>query len=255
YSRYLSRDTSRKSITVAVFLGAVGSPLWLIPLGAWMATRLRVSDALSGINVAGNATVAHAGTALALVAVGALVAAMGISAYSGMLSVLTIVDSFRPVRSGSRARLITVLGLAVVWFVLGALLTNATTVLNDWLLIMLYLLAPWTSVNLVDFYFVRRGKFATTDFFTPHGVYGRWGFRGITAYLVGIALEIPFMSIPNLYQSPGSTWLQGVDISWIIGLVVAGALYLVLSRSLDVAKESIAIERSQQKLRRDNVTR
>jgi len=255
YSRYLSRSTSRKSITTAVFLGAVGSPIWLIPLGAWMATRLHVSDALSGIDVAGNATLAHAGTALALVAVGALVAAMGISAYSGMLSILTIVDSFRPVPSGSRVRMMTVLGLAVVWFALGAVLTNATSVLNDWLLVMLYLLAPWTSVNLIDFYFVRHGKFATTDLFTPHGVYGRWGLRGIAAYVVGIAVEIPFMSIPNLYQSPGATWLKGVDISWIIGLLVAGSLYVVLSRSLDVARENDAIERSQAMLRRDAFTR
>ncbi|HEY5267023.1 MAG TPA: cytosine permease [Acidimicrobiales bacterium] len=255
YSRYLSRDTSRRSITTAVFLGAVGSPIWLIPLGAWMATRLHVSDALSGIDVAGNATLAHAGTVLALVAVAALVAAMGISAYSGMLSVLTIVDSFRPVPSGSRVRMITVLGLAVVWFVLGALLTNATSVLNDWLLVMLYLLAPWTSVNLVDFYFVRHGKFATTDLFTPNGVYGRWGLRGIGAYLLGIVVEIPFMSIPSLYQSPGATWLKGVDISWIIGLLVAGGLYFFLSRNLDVEKEHDAIERSEQLLRQDARTR
>jgi purine-cytosine permease-like protein len=255
YSRYLARDTSRRSITTAVFLGAVGSPIWLIPIGAWMATRLHVSDALSGIDIAGNATFAHLGTVLALVAVAALVAAVGISAYSGMLSVLTIVDSFRPVRSGARVRLLTVLALAVVWLTLGALLTNATTVLNDWLIVMLYLLAPWTSVNLVDFYFVRHGKFATVDLFTPNGVYGRWGARGITAYFLGIAVEIPFMSIPNLYQSPGATWLQGVDISWIVGLIVAAATYLFLSRTLDGEKEADAIERSQQRLRHDEFTR
>jgi purine-cytosine permease-like protein len=225
YSRYLPRSTSRRQLTTAVFLGAVGSPIWLIPVGAWMATRLHVSDAITGIAVAGNATFAHLGTVLALVAVAALVAAMGISAYSGMLSIITVMDSIRPVRSGKKVRVLTIVGLAVSWFALAAALTNATTVLNDWLIVMLYLLAPWTSVNLVDFYFVRHGKFAITDLFTPNGIYGRWGVRGISAYLIGVAVEIPFMFITNVYESPGATWLHGVDISWIIGLLVAGGCY------------------------------
>ena len=248
YSRYLSRDTSRRSITLAVVLGAVGSPIWLIPIGAWMATRLQISDALTGIYVAGNNTVAHEGTILALVAVAALIATMGISAYSGMLSILTIVDSYRPVHSGPRVRVRTILALMVVWIVLGLILTNATSVLNDWLLVMLYLLAPWTSVNLVDFYFVRRGRFAVSDLFTPEGIYGRWGIRGIVAYFVGIAVEIPLMSVPSLYQSPGASWLKGVDISWIVGLVVAGGLYFYLARNLDLARETAAIERSERTL-------
>jgi NCS1 family nucleobase:cation symporter-1 len=75
-------------------------------------------------------------------------------------------------------------------------------VLNDWLLIMLYLLAPWTSVNLVDFYFVRHGRFAITDLSSPSGVYGRWGVRGLTAYFLGLVVEAPFVSVANLYQSP-----------------------------------------------------
>ena len=255
YSRYLPKNSSRGGIVAAVFMGAAGSPIWLIPVGAWMATRLGVSNALPGISLAGNNTVAHAGTILLVVSVSALVATMGINAYSGMLSVLTMVDSVRPVRSGSSARVITILGLTVLWFILGALLTNATSVLNDSLLFMVYVLAPWTSVNLMDFYFVRHGKFAITDFFTPSGIYGRWGVRGIVAYLVGIVVEIPFMSIPNIYQSPGATWLGGVDISWLVGLFIAGGLYFFLTRSLDVAGEAAAIERSEQALQSGEVMR
>jgi len=248
YSRYLPRATSRRRLTTAVFLGAVGSPLWLIPVGAWMATRLHVSDALTGIDVAGNATFSRLGTVLALVAVAALVAAMGISAYSGMLSIITIIDSFRPVRSSRKVRIITVVSLALAWFILGAVLTNATTVLNDWLIVMLYLLAPWTSVNLVDFYFVRHGRFAVTDLFTPNGIYGRWGVRGISAYLIGVAVEVPFMFITNFYESPGATWLRGVDISWILGLVAAGGIYFASTRHLNLAREELAIARSEDDL-------
>jgi purine-cytosine permease-like protein len=251
YSRYLAKDTSRRSVTIAVFLGAVGSPVWLIPLGAWMATRLRVSDALTGVYVAGNSTLSHLGTTLALVAVAALVAAMGISAYSGMLSVLTIVSAFREVRSGVGVRVITIVSLMVLWFALGAVLTNATTVLNDWLIVMLYLLAPWTSINLVDFYFVRHGRFAISDLAIDGGLYGRWGVRGLAAYALGIVVEIPFVSVANLFQSPGAMWLRGVDVSWLVGLFAAGGAYFFFTRGLDRAKEEAAIERSEQWLRRE----
>jgi NCS1 family nucleobase:cation symporter-1 len=248
YSRYLARATSRRRITMAVFVGAVGSPIWLIPLGAWMATRLRVSDALTGIDVAGNGTVAHLGTVLALTSVATLVVAMGISAYSGMLSVLTMVDSFRAVQPGRAVRALAVVALAVVWFILGAMLANATSVLSDWLLFMLYLLAPWTSVNLADFYFVRRGRFAISDLLTPSGVYRRWGVRGLCAYAAGIVAEIPFVAVPGLYQSPGANWLHGVDVSWLVGLVVAGTVYLYFARSLDHEGERVAIARSEKTL-------
>jgi purine-cytosine permease-like protein len=240
YSRYLPKSSSRGGIVLAVFLGAAGSPIWLIPVGAWMATRLGVGDALTGIYAAGNSTVAHTGTILAIVAVLALVATMGINAYSGMLSVVTIIDSVHPVRTGAKARITTILGLTVVWFILGIVLSNATTALNNSLIIMLYLLAPWTSVNLIDFYAVRHGKFAITEFFNPNGIYGRWGTKGILCYLVGIAVEIPFMYIPSVYMSPGATWLKGVDISWILGLFIAGGLYYVLTRGTDRTGEDAA---------------
>lgn len=255
YSRYLPKSSPRGGIIAAVFIGAAGSPIWLIPVGAWMATRLGVTDALTGIHTAGNTTLASIGTILAIVAVLALVATMGMNAYGGMLSIVTIIDSFRPVPSGARVRIWTILALTVVWFVLGIALSNATTALNNSLIIMLYLLAPWTSVNLIDFYAVRHGKFAITDFFNPDGIYGRWGMKGIVSYLVGIAVEIPFMYIPNAYLSPGAHWLQYVDISWVLGLFVAGGLYFVLTRGIDRTAELAAYERSEEALRNNEVTR
>lgn len=245
YSRYLAKASSVPGIITAVFIGAAGSPIWLIPVGAWMATRLKVSDALTGIYNAGNSSIAHTGTILLVVAVLALVATMGINAYSGMLSVITIIDSFRPVESGHKVRVTVIVGLTVVWFVLGIVLSNATTALNNSLIIMLYLLAPWTSVNLIDFYAVRHGKFAITDFFTPSGIYGRWGKQGIACYLIGILVEIPFMYIPSVYESPGAHWLNGVDISWILGLFVAGGLYFFMTHNLDRTNEVEAIKRSE----------
>lgn len=241
YSRYLPRNTKPSAIIASVFLGASASPAWLIPLGAWMATYLGASDALAGINETGNAVVPMLGAVLAVVSTLVLVATMGLNAYSGMLTVVTGLDSLRSVKPTRNLRVVTIVVLAIAWLVMSLLLTNATTALNTTLLIMLYLLAPWTAVNLTDYFFVRRGHYAIADLFTPNGIYGAWPWRGLTAFLVGVAAEIPFVDLP-FFVGPAAAAMGEVDIAFIIGLLVSGLVYIAVTRSLDVTHELALID-------------
>src|SRR6185312_1265501 len=225
YSRYLPRDTKPSSIISSVFIGASASPAWLIPLGAWMATYLGASDALAGINETGNNVVSYLGSVLAIVSTLVLVATMGLNAYSGMLTVVTAIDSLKSVKPTRQ-----------LWLVMSLLLTNATSALNTTLLIMLYLLAPWTAVNLTDYFFVRRGHYAIADLFTPNGIYGAWSWRGLTAFIAGVLAEIPFVVLP-FFVGPAATAMSEVDIAFIVGLLVSGLVYVGLTRSLDVSHE------------------
>jgi NCS1 family nucleobase:cation symporter-1 len=240
YSRYLPRDTKPSAIIASVFTGAVASPAWLIPLGAWMATALGATDALSGINDAGNQVVPYLGSVLAIVATLVLVATMGLGAYSGMLTVVTGIDSIKKINPTRELRVVVIVTFTVVCLVLSLLLSNATSALNTSLLIMLYLLAPWTAVNLTDYFFVRRGHYAIADLFTPHGIYGAWGWRGITAMLLGIAAEIPFVDL-SFFEGPAAA-VMGVDIAFVVGLVVAAVAYWIFTRSLDLRAEERFIE-------------
>ena len=249
YSRYLPRDTKVATIVTSVFVGAAGSPIWLIPLGAWLGSALGVSDPLLGIYTSGNNVVGGLGGILAVLSVLALVATMGLNAYSGMLTIVTGIDSLRPVNPTRSIRVAVIIVLAVVWLLLGNVLENASSALANSLLVMLYLLAPWTAINLMDFFFVRRGHYAITDLFTPKGIYGSWSWRGIVAYLIGVAVEIPFMVVGTTFVGfIANDYLQLVDISWIVGMVVGGGLYFVFTRSLDIPAELVAIERSEQVL-------
>uniref|UniRef100_UPI00163E3479 cytosine permease n=1 Tax=Burkholderia gladioli TaxID=28095 RepID=UPI00163E3479 len=45
-----------------------------------------------------------------------------------------------------------------------------------------------TAVNLVDYFFVRRGHYAITHLFTAEGIYGAWGLRGLLSYAIGLAV-------------------------------------------------------------------
>ena len=236
YSRYLPRDTKPSAIIASVFVGASASPAWLIPLGAWMATYLGASDALAGINQTGNDVFSHLGSVLAIVSTLVLVATMGLNAYSGMLTVVTGLDSLRSVTPTRKLRVVTIVALAAAWLVMSLLLTNATTALNTTLLIMLYLLAPWTAVNLTDYFFVRRGHYAIADLFTPKGIYGAWSWRGLIAFLAGVAAELPFVDLP-FFIGPAAAELGEVDVAFIVGLLVSGVVYVALTRSLDVSRE------------------
>ena len=70
-------------------------------------------------------------------------------------------------------------------------------------------------------------------------MYGRWGWRGIAAYLIGFAAMIPFFDVGTLFTRASSAKaLGGADISFFIGLPVAGILYYIFSRSIDVAAET-----------------
>ncbi len=255
YSRYMPRKTSPRGIVAAVFFGASGSAVWLIALGAWMATRMGTTNGLVGLLQVGDKVAAPLGSVTAVLSATALLATMGMNAYGGMLCVLTGVDSFRKIKTSRLWRAAVVVALAVVWYILGLLWSSQSAVgaVLDSLTLMLYLLVPWTALNLVDFFFVRRGHYAITDIFRPDGVYHRWGWRGLTAYFVGFAAEIPFMVLPPIaglsYTGPVPAHLtHGVDYSWVAGLVISGVLYWVLSRSLDTSAERAAIEASEQEL-------
>ena len=255
YSRYMPKSTSPRGIISAVFFGASGSAVWLIALGAWMATRLGVSDGLVGLRQSGNNVAAPLGSITAFLSATALLATMGMNAYGGMLSVLTGIDCFKQVRTNRAWRAVTIVVLAAIWYVIGLALSGGSAVsavLNS-LTLMLYLLVPWTSLNLVDYFFVRRGHYAITDIFKPDGVYGAWGWRGLLAYALGFAAEIPFMVLPPIagfsYTGPFPAHVaNGVDYSWIIGLAVSGIVYWVASRSLDLTAEQAAIEASEREL-------
>jgi len=247
YSRYLPRHTPTKGIIASVYAGAAGSPMWLIPLGAWMGSH-GIADPLVGIRDTGDAFFSPLGTVLTILAVLALVATMGINSYSAMLTTVTAVDSVRPVRPTRAIRVVSLAVLAVVWGIIGiGLIKNFGTALSDTLILMLYVLAPWTAINLVDYFFVRRGHYAITELFKPRGIYGTWAWRGITAYIVAILAELPFVVL-SFAKGPAAKALNEVDISFVIGLMVAGGLYWVLTRSLDVRAEQPVVERSEREL-------
>ncbi|KVM62566.1 allantoin permease [Burkholderia ubonensis] len=244
YSRYLPKHTSRAKLIAVIFAGASLSGAWMIGLGAWLAQKLHAADALVAMNDVGASLAPGLGKLIAIVSLAGFLPIIALNAYSAMLTVLTGVDSLVPVRPTRRARVVAIVAISA--FVLGcvfAIRGNGIALLQTFLTLMLYFLVPWTAVNLVDYFFVRRGHYAIAHFFTPRGLYGAWQLRGILSYLIGFAAMVPFFYVfdaqanREVFVGPFARMLGGVDIAWLVGLVVAGGVYGLLSRSLDLDHE------------------
>jgi purine-cytosine permease-like protein len=138
------------------------------------------------------------------------------------------------------------IGFTAALSLIGALLSTDSFLknFNDFLLLVLYFFIPWTAVNLVDYYVVRRGHYAIAEIFKPHGMYGRWGWRGISAYTIGFVCMVPFFSVGTAYVGFVANKLNGADISLFVGLPISGILYYVFARSIDTEAER-AVEREQ----------
>jgi NCS1 family nucleobase:cation symporter-1 len=243
YSRYLPPDVTVRKTFYWTYWGSALGGAWLMIVGsvlvAWVGVKNFSGAGIAEINAAGDHVFTGFGAIVLILSALGLVSVMALNMYGGSLTLISAIDSFRKVRPTIAVRVFTV-GLTAALSLVGALLAtdNFLKNFNNFLLLVLYLFIPWTAVNLVDYYIVRRGHYAIAEIFNPDGMYGRWGWRGIVSYLVGFAAMIPFFSVGTLFTGFIADALDGADISLFIGLPVSGILYWVLSRSIDVEAET-----------------
>jgi NCS1 family nucleobase:cation symporter-1 len=240
YSRYLPPTVTVRKTFFWTYWGSALGAIWLMCLGAALAAWAGAKfDTIGSLNDAGDQVFSGFGAVVLIFSTAGLMSVTALNMYGGSLTLISAIDSFSQVRPTAAVRIITI-GVTAVLSLIPALLIgeNFLTNFEDFLLLVLYLFIPWTAVNLVDYYIVRRGHYAIAEIFNPHGMYGRWGWRGITAYLVGFAAMLPFLSTSK-YSGFVANDLNGADISLFIGLPVAGILYYVFARSVDVEGETV----------------
>jgi nucleobase:cation symporter-1, NCS1 family len=238
YSRYLPANVGVRSTFWWTYLPSALSGIWVFVLGAVMAAAAPKADPVTAFRDAADSLFPGFGfIAIAALLVG-LLSVMAINQYGGSLTMISIRDSIRPVRPTRRIRTVTVLAMGViVWGVAQFVgVDRFNSFYGNALIFLAYVFTPWTAINLVDFFFVRRGQYVIREIFAPDGIYGRWGWRGNTAYLVGIAAMVPFMVTTPFIGPVAKAW-GSVDYSIFVGLPVAGLLYWWLSRGLDLAAE------------------
>jgi NCS1 family nucleobase:cation symporter-1 len=232
YSRYLPEDTPKSATIGWTFLGSVIGASAAMILGA-------LAAALGGVDFLSNQVgfLADLGGVFSAVVLLAVICGKltgnTLSSYGGYMSVATIVTSLtRQKRIEPRHRVIYIALISAVALAIALAATDTFLAsFTDFLLFLLYFMTPWSAINLVHYYWVRKEQYDVDALFDPDGIYGRFNKGAMLAYVVGVLIQIPFMN-STFYVGPIASWMGGAEISWLLGLVVAGGLYYAFSGRL-----------------------
>lgn len=228
YSRYLAPDSDEKKAFWGTYLGCTLGAVSIMIVGAFLASQVLDSDPLQALKQ----HYGSAGYAILVMFFVATALVNCINSYTAMLSLLTLVKSIMP-RLGitQRVRISAVVFIHVLAYYL------ATAVSKDFLnhfinfiVFLIYFLVPWSAINLVDFFLIKKGDYDIDSFFTPGGgIYGRWNVNAMVIYAVTMVIEFPFMKT-SLYTGPMVAVLQDVDIAWIVGFLFSGYAYYLSNK-------------------------
>jgi nucleobase:cation symporter-1, NCS1 family len=234
YSRYLPREVGVREAFWWTYLGAFVGGAWMMLVGTVAAAAAPRLDVAAAMQHAADAVLPGLGKVLLFSALLGLITISSLNFYGASLTLLSVADTVKPLRCTVGKRLAS---LAVAFLASCAIaLTSSANFMGrfeDYLAVLLYLFTPWTAINLIDFYVVRKGHYSIREIFNPAGMYGQWNWRGLIAYIGGFTAMIPFFST-GMYTGVVAQALGGADIAMLIGLPVSAGIYLVLYRSVDL---------------------
>jgi nucleobase:cation symporter-1, NCS1 family len=137
---------------------------------------------------------------------------------------------------------VRLVGVGII-FMIGTILAclgykSFLTSFENFIGVLLFFFVPWSAINLVDYYLVKRGRYDGQSFFRPDGIYGRIQCWACICYVITLAVQVPFLDqlfyVGSLVSSPG-----GADIFWIVGFGVASLLYLAGAKRLAGARRGL----------------
>lgn len=237
YSRYLPREVGIKAAFLWTFCGAFIGGAWMMLVGAFAGATFTDPDIVVALRRSADAMFGGFGLFMLASSFFGLITITSLNLYGSSLTLLSVIDSVRPIKLGASSRLASLVVCLIASLSLSlAMGDNVLHGFEAFLGVLVYLFTPWTAINLADFFFVRKGRYSIRAMFMADGIYGRWNWRGLAAYALGFISMIPFFKTA-LYVGPVARSLGGADISMLIGLPVSAAIYLLLCRNLDLAAE------------------
>jgi NCS1 family nucleobase:cation symporter-1 len=229
YSRYLPPDTGPRQAFWACYWGSVIGAVLPMILGALIGPAVVGGDVVEAIS----RLTGPASTVIVLLFAPGVAVAGAICLYGGALAVITLVQTFATGwRASSRARALIATTIFIAALLIGLVgATNFLPLYGRFNEILLYVMVPWTAVNLVDYYLIRHGHYDVPSFFAHDGgVYGKYNVAALVCYLLGILVQVPFIA-SDVYTGPIARALGGIDFSWVVGLIVVSVVYFLVVRS------------------------
>lgn len=230
YSRYLPAETSTAQAFWYTYAGVFLSAIWIMVLGAAIQAAFGAEDTVEGAAL----VAASMGPWLRVVTLVTLIVGIAyinaFNLYGAMMSSLTIASSFASGMKVGRLMRFSFIGAAALC---GGLLASMASkdfmaAFENFVFFIITFLIPWSAVNLVDYYFIRKGEYVPEDLFSAGARYGSYNRIGLTAYAVGALVQAPFID-QQFYRGYFAD-LIGFDIAWLVGMIVPGAAYYLLAR-------------------------
>lgn len=232
YSRYLPKDTGPKTAFWSTYFGLVLSSVFVMGLGVLL-------GAISPDNPLGALGSVLGPIGLVVLIIFAVSSALinGVELYSAVMNALTVLQSNFKTRITTKVRVWTTIvsgAVATAIAVLGQ--GDFMTMFIGFLDLLLYVLIPWSAINLVDFFVIQKGHYDITAMFDPTGgEYGKWNVVGLVSYGIGLLAQLPFMDIA-MFTGP----LAGtINISWLVGFVLTAIVFLTLVK---LRRKPVAVE-------------
>ncbi len=226
YSRFVPRTRSSASVFWYSYVGMFIPTVWLAILGATVASVTQDTDPAKMVSAVFGGTMS---LLVLLMVLHGPIATNILNVYSAALAALSM--GIRLSRT-AMALIAGVVGyLVTIYFVFQPSFAKA---FDNWMISLLLWMSPWAGVVLADFFVKRRGHIDVDELYREpeRSAYGDVNWAGIAAFVAGLIAgwTVEDGLVPAL-QGPISTrWLGGADLSWLVGIVVAGGVYLALSR-------------------------
>src|SRR2546427_522002 len=222
YSRFVPRNVSSTAVFWYSYVGMFVPTVWLAILGATVASVTKDTDPAKMVSaVFGGIT----SILVLLMVLHGPVATNILNVYSAALAALSM--GLRLSRTAI-ALIAGVVGyLVTIYFVFQPSFAKA---FDNWMISLLLWMSPWAGVILADFFIKRKGHIDVGALYqTPErSAYGDINWGAIAAFLVGLIAgwTVEDGLVPALQGPISTSLLSGADLSWLVGIVVAGAVYL-----------------------------
>jgi NCS1 nucleoside transporter family len=226
YSRFVPRSVSSRSVFCYSYFGMFVPTVWLAILGATIASTTLDTDPAKMVSaVFGGPT----SILVLLMVLHGPIATNILNVYSAALAALSAGFKF------SRIKLAVIVGVVgyvvTLYFIFAPSFAKA---FDNWMISLLLWMSPWAGVILADFYIKRKGKIEVAELYrSPEtSAYGDINWNGMIAFLAGLVAGWSVEDgLVGALQGPISiNLLGGADLSWLIGIVISGGVYLALGK-------------------------
>ncbi|BBI30843.1 purine-cytosine permease family protein [Cohnella abietis] len=224
YSRYLPSNASSSKVFWYTYTGLTSSTMWMMTIGAILIVALPDFSDNLGVGLAG--LFKGYDSILYILIIYGLLAINVFNFYGAFMSIVTTILPFNKLNVTPRVRA-TILGVIMLINIGLSLLGGEGNFINffiNFIFFMSYFLIPWTAINLVDYFVLRKGEYHIADIFDVNGRYGKFNKITIVAFLASIVIEIPFVNT-SLFVGPAAEMLNGIDLAWLVGIISASLLY------------------------------